>query len=252
MQGDRWVFGDVAARNVGGALVLSHLFESAELVIRHGRLTRGRGYREASGPARRALARVGGIVRLRGVGRFHFHAAGAVSPAGVAVLLTGDSGSGKSTLAYALARRGWRVLGDDGVILELTPGGLVVHPWREALRVSSDMRAVFPELSFHEADPGDRDPRRRMAIETARSRQVPLGAVLRVRRAGRFAAVPLAPAATLAELVRQSPWVMLGDAAASAHLATLLAVVERVPRWHIDHTSAELGRFDRVVEEVLA
>src|SRR5687768_13308972 len=50
-----------------------------------------------------------------GFDRMVWHAAGAVDPRGRAWLLSGDSGSGKSTLAYALARRGWRVLGDDGV-----------------------------------------------------------------------------------------------------------------------------------------
>jgi hypothetical protein len=79
---------------------LAHLIEPAELLLRNGRLVRGPGYETASRTARRSLARVGAILRLRARGRYLVHAAAVVDPAGGAWLLAGDSGSGKSTLAW--------------------------------------------------------------------------------------------------------------------------------------------------------
>ncbi len=49
-----------------------------------------------------------------------FHAA-AVERDGRAVLLAGPSGSGKSTVAYAAAQRGYRVLAEDLVFLQMGP-----------------------------------------------------------------------------------------------------------------------------------
>ncbi|NDJ60964.1 MAG: hypothetical protein GYB67_07555 [Chloroflexi bacterium] len=65
----------------------------------------------------------------------------AVAIDGQAVIFTGISGAGKSTLAAALYRRGYRLLADDFVVIDLdadgqpvvTPGYPVLKVWKYAL-----------------------------------------------------------------------------------------------------------------------
>ncbi|HWE41975.1 MAG TPA: hypothetical protein VG432_05680, partial [Gemmatimonadaceae bacterium] len=152
-----WQWGDVDASDHGERTCLTHRHAGARLWVEAGRLMRGNGYDRAEAAVRQELARVGAIIRLRQRGRYLVHAAGVVDPCGRAWLLAGDSGSGKSTLAYALARNGWTVLGDDGVLIERRGGGLIAHGWREPLRVSRQLADVFPEIGDDalRASPGD-------------------------------------------------------------------------------------------------
>lgn len=209
------------------------------LWVRDGRLTRGAGYKEAPAAARRDLARVGAIVRLRQRGRYLLHAAGAVDPGGRAWLLSGDSGSGKSTLAYALARSGWRVLGDDGVVIETSGPEVVVRAWRDPLLVSSTLWREFPEMQGREAEARAADPRRRAPVTAPLADRAPVAAVVFVGRAAELSIERLSVVDTLAALVRQSPWVILGDQHAAAHLAALRLLAAR-PAYRLGHTPAEL------------
>ena len=61
---------------------------------------------------------------LRRHGLIHLHAAVAVSPAGLVVLVAGTGGAGKSTLTAALVAAGHGFLGDDVVLLD--PGGALL------------------------------------------------------------------------------------------------------------------------------
>jgi len=72
----------------------------------------------------RAFARARGIVQL--------HAAG-VSRDGAALLVAGPSGAGKTTLCVALLARGWRLLGDDTVPLDVGTG--LALPFPKPLRI---------------------------------------------------------------------------------------------------------------------
>lgn len=56
------------------------------------------------------------------------HQATAVAIGGRALLIEGPPGSGKSSLALALIDRGARLIGDDGVMLEVAGGRLLAHP----------------------------------------------------------------------------------------------------------------------------
>jgi len=56
------------------------------------------------------------------------HQATAVAIGGRALLIEGPPGTGKSSLALALIDRGAALIGDDGVMLEVSDGQLLVHP----------------------------------------------------------------------------------------------------------------------------
>ena len=234
-----WQWGEVDARSHADGLCLRHRRDGAELWVRGGRLTRGTGYDRAPAAARRDLARVGAVVRLRQKGRYLLHAAGAVDPRGRAWLLSGDSGSGKSTLAYALARRGWRILGDDGVVIETVGAEVIARAWRDPLMVSGSLLHAFPEMHERAAAASTSDPRRRAPVIMPFADRAPLAAVVFVRRAAELSIEKLSEVHALAALVRQSPWVILGDRHAAAHLAALRCVAAR-PAYSLGHTPAEL------------
>ena len=234
-----WQWGDVDASAHGERTCLSHRHAAAQLWVTGGRLTRGEGYEVASVTVRQELARVGAIVRLRQRGRYLVHAAGVVDPAGRAWLLAGDSGSGKSTLAYALARTGWSVLGDDGVLIEPRGAALLAHAWRDPLRVSRQLAADFPEVRDGALRPAPGDPRSRVSMVMRVARSAPVAALLLVERGATFAMTPAGRADALAALVRQSPWVILGDQFSRPHLAVLRHAAAQ-PVFRLRHTPAEL------------
>jgi hypothetical protein len=246
-----WVWGDVEASVQGDDVALRHRRARVGIVVHNGRLMRDRGYANASPTTRRKVARVGAIVRLRQRGRFFVHAAGVVDPRGRAWLLTGDSGSGKSTLAYALARVGWKVMGDDGVLISLSNSGVVTHAWRAPLEVSSALAAEFPELCAELSSARDGDARRRIPISMPSERKAPLAAVIFVERGPHHVFEPLGPAAALGALVRQSPWVILDDAYAPAHLDALRAVATH-PRYRFVHTPDDLHTVARTLTAALS
>ena len=246
-----WRWGEVDASDHIGRTCLTHRHAEAQLWVESGRLVRGDGYDAASATVRHELARVGAIVRLRQRGRYLVHAAGVVDPMGRAWVLAGDSGSGKSTLAYALARRGWTVLGDDGVLMERDAAGVIAHPWREPLRVSQRLDATFPELAAgkHESILGD--PRRRVAVRVLQGCSAPVVAIVLVERAAAFAITSAGPVSALAALVRQSPWVILDDEYARPHL-DLLRHAAAQPVFRLKHTLAELRSLPDVLLGVVS
>ena len=246
-----WQWGDVDARDHGDRTCLTHRHADARLWVDGGRLLRGSGYDGAVSAVRQELARVGAIIRLRQRGRYLVHAAGVVDPDGRAWLLSGDSGSGKSTLAYALARSGWTVLGDDGVLIERSGNGLTAHAWREPLRVSQQLADAFPEIDDEALHPAPGDPRNRVPMRMPGARSAPVAALVLIERGATFALRAAAPLAALAALVRQSPWVILGDAYARAHL-DLLRHAAAQPVFELRHTRAELDSLATVLLGALA
>jgi len=61
------------------------------------------------------------------------HAA-TVEKDGRAVILTGESGAGKSTLAALLGERGWRLMGDEFALLDMTTDALMPFPRAVSLK----------------------------------------------------------------------------------------------------------------------
>jgi hypothetical protein len=268
-----WAWGGIEAEIVGDATIVRPALarRPVELIVRQGRLARGPGYAGAAPALRHGLARMGAVIRLRERGRYFVHAAGAVDPRGRAWLLSGDSGSGKSTLTYALAQAGWRVLGDDGVVLEVpsvsgsiaapamsdansdrpaAQGSVWAHAWREPLRVSLDLEAHFPDLVSQATSGGvagiPGDPRRRIAVSVPFARGAPLAALVFLVRGERDVATPLTPTAALSALIPQSPWVLVDDDHACAHLAALGHVAASVRAFRLEHSSRQLSARDGI------
>jgi hypothetical protein len=94
--------------------------------------------------------------------RFVLHAASVAAPDGGARLVLGGSGSGKSTLAAAALERGWRVLGDDMVVLRPRSSGLDVQGVPRTIAVPSDVGSGLG------GDQMELDPRGRVAVSAAR------------------------------------------------------------------------------------
>jgi hypothetical protein len=71
------------------------------------------------------------------------------------------------------------------------------------------------------------------------AREAPAAAMVFVQRSNRHAIVPLGPRDTLVALVRQSPWVILGDEYAPAHLNALRRIAS-LAAFHLAHTPGDL------------
>jgi hypothetical protein len=234
--GFRWQFNAVVGTSRGTDAHLTH-DAGAELWVRDGRLHRGPGYETIPAASRRELARAGAILRLRRAGRYHLHASGVVDPRGRAWVLSGVSGSGKSTLAYALARVGWRVLGDDGVILELVANHVIAHGWREELWVSTDLKHEFPEL---DGRPVPNDARRRAPRAMPGARRGPLAGMVFLAQGDTDRFVPISAVESLIALISQSAWVLIPDDEARRHLDALRDIATRVPAFRLTHSPKQL------------
>jgi hypothetical protein len=247
-----WKFNAVIGLTTGDTTQLTH-DAGGELWVHTDRLVRGAGYATAHRHARRELARAGAIMRLRRRGRYHVHASGVVDPSGRAWIFTGVSGSGKSTMAYALARRGWRILGDDSLIVEPRPGeaGVTAYAWRETLMVSATLAPAFPELGDAEAKAIPGDPRRRFPVAVPVAHSAPVAAVICLEQGEHDALTPIPAVVALVELVRQSAWVLIPDAAARPHLDGLRALVTRVPTFRLTHSPRQLHAIEATLAEAV-
>lgn len=237
-----WRYGPIDGITAGNETLLIHSEERAELHLREGHLSPGRGYRNASIRTRRELRRLGAIFQLRERGLFHLHAAGVVAPDGRAWLLAGESGSGKSTLTYAAARAGWKVLGDDGVPIEKREDCVLAHPSREPIDVSIELSDAFPELRDRAPHVDWSDPRHRTPVSAPAgyAHAAPVGALALITRSSRDSLTTASPTEVLAALIRQSPTVLLNDAHAARQLAALAALVNSVPVFHLEHSPSQL------------
>ncbi|MEO9116231.1 MAG: hypothetical protein ABI311_08720 [Gemmatimonadaceae bacterium] len=238
----RWRSNGVEGVTSDSATTLRHLGENAELHVSSGRLSRGTGYGTASKGARRSLARVGAIMRLRQHNRYYVHASAVVDRKGFALIFVGESGSGKSTLAFALARLGWSMLGDDGVVLEPIGDTILAHAWRSHSLISASLSSAFPELRGREAEAITGDGRNRIPITTPHAKHARLGAMVFIRQGPNGLLRRCGESNALASLVRQSPWVLLGDAQSGLHFEALGCIARSVPSFEFVHGHNELLR----------
>jgi HprK-related kinase A len=77
--------------------------------------------------------------------RFLLLHAATVERDGRALLMTGASGAGKSTLAALLGEHGWRLMGDEFALLDLTDGSL--HPFPRAVSLKNQAIYVMEEIA---------------------------------------------------------------------------------------------------------
>lgn len=238
----RWRSNGVEGVTSDAATTLRHLGENAELHVAGGRLSRGIGYGTASKGARQSLARVGAILRLRQHNRFYVHASGVVNRKGSAFIFIGESGSGKSTLAFALTRLGWTMLGDDGVVLEPFGDTILAHAWRSHSLISASLSSAFPELRGRESEAMAGDGRNRIPVVAPHARHARLGAMVFIRQGSHGSLKRCGESDALASLIRQSPWVLLGDAQSGVHFEALGRIAGSVPSFEFVHGHDELLR----------
>lgn len=231
--------------------LLRDLSQGAELFVESGRLAPGVGYDGARKSTRQSLARTGAILRLRQHNRYYVHASGVVSPNNRAVLFVGESGSGKSTLAFALARLGWSLLGDDGVVLEPLPDRTIAHGWRSPLLVSASLREFFPELIHRDGDVLSGDSRRRVPVHMDVSAHAHLAVLVFVQQGRPGSLRACGQSEALMRLIRQSPWVLLGDRFSSGHFAALRRIIATTRLLSFRHGPDELMRVEELFGELI-
>lgn len=225
---DGWVDADAARVRLA-----SHdgvLWGTADLARRRASLALRGGPLSPGTDADLAAALTASAALLLGrLGRSLLHAAAVVAPDGRAWLLTGDSRAGKTSTCVNLIRAGWDWLADDQVVVYQDPAGgeLAVAGWPRRFSLDDGFESGR-SLGFRtRTDPARFGPGRLR-------RAAPLGGVLLPRvRAGDPTRLRRAhPADALAELIRQSPWLLADPHAAPGTLA-LLARAAQKPVFHL-------------------
>lgn len=171
---------------------------------------------------------------LQRLGRYYLHGA-ALCRGRRTLLLLGDGRSGKSTTSYALARKGFRLLSDDALLLRRHRNGRVsLAPFYFDLSLPGDMLPRFPEV-LPALSPRPQKPReKKFSLLAERGRlfhtapgAVPKELIFLTEHPG----APPSAAAALAELLRQNPFALARPGApAHPHLAALSALVRQCRR----------------------
>ena len=163
-----------------------------------------------------SMLTISAALLVAGLGRALLHAAAVVAPDGTAWLLVGDARSGKSTTCANLARAGWGYLSDDQTVLAATEQGVVVEGWLRPFHLDEGWER------------GEVCGRRRTIHPAAlgiggRRRVAPLAGILLpvVAPERPTSLAPVSAGQALAELVRQSPWLLAHRAVAAAGITVL-------------------------------
>jgi len=163
-----------------------------------------------------SMLTISAALLVAGLGRALLHAAAVVAPDGTAWLLVGDARSGKSTTCANLARAGWGYLSDDQTVLAATEQGVVVEGWLRSFHLDEGWQR------------GEVSGRRRTIHPAAlgiggQRRVAPLAGILLpvVAPERPTSLAPISAGQALAELVRQSPWLLAHRAVAAAGITVL-------------------------------
>lgn len=184
------------------------------------------------------------ILKRRGIYSLH---AGGFSANGKCLLIPGTSGAGKSTLTVASLRANFDYMSDDMVFLVGRPDGFRVLAFPEAVDVSDQTAAFFPELSFLLRSPKRRGWRKRQVHPTkvygakVAPEARPAAVVIpRISEAQTSVLRRIDPDEALLEMV---PNVLLTEAnACRAHLDALSQLAKSTPCYRL-----ETGRdFDQI------
>jgi hypothetical protein len=174
--------------------------------------------------------------------------AGTVEVGRCAVGFVGRSGAGKSSLTLEFLRHGHRILGDDQLILQLAPEGVMALPAIPWLKLA-------PEVARRSGLNPDNLPRihsgsdkRRLDVRQSEwaDGPMPLGPIYLVERGRDADAVriePVAPAESLMELVRHSyvPRTVAHSGLAGARLDLLARTVQQRGVWRLRYPNGVEG-----------
>jgi hypothetical protein len=161
------------------------------------------------------------------LGRLHralVHAGAVVTPGGRGWLLVGDAFAGKSTTCANLIIAGWDYVSDDQGVLSRddssgTAGRLRIEGWPRTMHMDEAWeRGEAPLRRRRDFDPSALGPGRWRA-------DAPVAGMLfpRVEANAPTTLLPLPQGAALAQLLRQTPWLMADRVAAPEILAILRA-----------------------------
>jgi hypothetical protein len=174
------------------------------------------------------------LLSLRGDLALH---AAAVEADGRAIVFCGPSLRGKSTLARALGEGGCRLLGEDGIAVELGAGGPVAHPGARGVRMRSPGGERQRPLLVEDPGAGEPGPSPVAAV------------VLLGERGAEFAVEPLTPARALA-LLTPNLIHSGGRASIGAAFQRLAALLGSVPALRISLPD-DLGALPQARERFL-
>jgi hypothetical protein len=168
------------------------------------------------------------------------HASSVAAPGGT-LAFVGPGGAGKSTLALALARAGWPMVSDDGLLLRLQGASVTATPGYRGVRLWRDSAAALA-ANARESIAGAAGNKHCYREPAAFTDDVPpLARIYAVdpRPAGAVAIERLSGADAVIAIVRQTYRLALDDREAlGAELDAIVALTRRVPVWRLSFPRA--------------
>ena len=196
----------------------------------------------------------------RRAGWIALHAAG-LSRGNVTALVCAGSRGGKTTFSMAMVSRGWRLIGDDKLLLGAPDGTSIVAGIKHVMNVDPRAVAWFPELGDLTALPeySAWSPKRRVALSSVwpsaaalKGEPTHLVQLIRTEGTGDARVLPLTTAERISVLLHQTV-IPLDPAIARAITSTLAVLAERLRGIRVEVPDGVYGQPDAlaVVEDAL-